>query len=43
MPQGKLLITLKRANLTRDTEVFGSMSPYVIVNVGTVHEFTSKV
>ena len=43
MPQGKLDITLKKANLTRDTEMFGSMSPYVIVTVGTVHEYTSKV
>ena len=43
MPQGKIDITLKKATLTRDTELFGSMSPYVVVKIGTVHEFKSKV
>jgi len=43
MPEGKLDITLKKANLTRDTEMFGSMSPYVLIKIGTVHDYKSKV
>ena len=43
MPAGKLDISLKKANLTRDTEMFGSMSPYVLIKVGTVHEHKSAV
>ena len=34
MVDGSLEIQLNKAQLTRDTEMFGSMSPYVVLTQG---------
>ena len=33
-PHGKLIIKPESARLTRDTEIFGTMDPYVIIKSG---------
>ena len=42
MVVGNVLIRLGKAKLKRDTEMFGSMDPYVYMNIGENHTFTSK-
>ena len=42
MVVGTVVIRLGKAKLKRDTEMFGSMDPYVIINIGENHQFTSK-
>ena len=43
MDPGTVIIKIGKAILKRDTEVFGSMSPYVVVNCGMNHEFRTEV
>ena len=33
MVEGKLIVKLGKTKLTRDTELFGKMSPYVTVSI----------
>lgn len=37
MVVGTVVIRLGKAKLKRDTEMFGSMDPYVIINIGENH------
>ena len=39
--QGYLVITVKKANLTHDTELMGKMDPYVIMKIGKVEQRTT--
>ena len=38
---GKLVICVKKANLTHDTELMGKMDPYVVLKVGKVQQKTT--
>jgi hypothetical protein len=48
IPHGKLILYVKEALLTRDTEIFAKMDPYAMVRLGpyinktTVHEGGGK-
>lgn len=43
MVNGNVVISLDKAILRRDTELFGSMDPYVQIKIGGNHQFTSIV
>jgi hypothetical protein len=43
MVAGNLNVKLRKAKLKRDTEFFGSMDPYCLITIGTVHQWKSTV
>ena len=42
MPSGTLLLSVVEAKLTRNTEMFGKMDPFVKIQIGGV-TYTTKV